>query len=39
MPTHLRLLRGNASKRPLPTNEPQPTIPPAPPEAPAYLEG
>jgi P27 family predicted phage terminase small subunit len=35
-PTHLRLLRGNPSKRPVP-NEPQPAIPDGMPEAPPFL--
>src|SRR4051794_37758421 len=37
-PTHLRLLRGNPSKRPM-RPEPQPTVPAEVPEAPGYLVG
>ena len=37
-PTNLRILRGNPARRPI-RNEPMPTLPPAPPEAPEYLTG
>ena len=37
VPTNLRILRGNPSKRPLPQNEPQPDIAPDPPPPPDYL--
>jgi hypothetical protein len=36
-PTHLQLLRGNPSKRPLNKGEPVPDIPAAVPEPPAFL--
>jgi P27 family predicted phage terminase small subunit len=36
-PTHLRLLRGNPSKRSVNRNEPQPPIPPEVPEPPDFL--
>jgi P27 family predicted phage terminase small subunit len=39
-PTHLKLLRGNPSKRPLrPGREPQPALPAEPPAAPGFLDG
>ena len=38
-PTNLRLLRGNPSKRPLPQNKPQPTIPPEVPDPPNLITG
>jgi phage terminase small subunit len=38
IPTHLRLIRGNPSKRPI-LPEPEPTLPSVPPEPPPYLTG
>jgi P27 family predicted phage terminase small subunit len=37
LPTHLKLLRGNPSHRPLNKLEPQPSLPAKPPDAPAFL--
>lgn len=36
-PTHLKIVRGNPGRRPLPENEPQIAPPEKPPEAPAHL--
>lgn len=36
-PTHLKVIKGNPGKRPLPKNEPKPR--PVPPEMPAHLNG
>jgi hypothetical protein len=38
IPTRLRLIRGNPSKRPI-LPEPEPTLPSVPPEPPPYLTG
>jgi P27 family predicted phage terminase small subunit len=38
-PTHLKLLRGNPGKQAINRSEPQPEIPAAIPEPPAYLDG
>jgi P27 family predicted phage terminase small subunit len=38
VPTHLKLLRGNPGKRPLPASEPKPELPPKPPEPPDFLD-
>jgi P27 family predicted phage terminase small subunit len=38
-PTHLKVIRGNPGKRPLPRGEPQPQIPDDVPSPPPYLEG
>jgi P27 family predicted phage terminase small subunit len=38
IPTHLKLLRGNPGKRPLPANEVQPTVPEHVPCPPPFLE-
>jgi len=37
IPTHLKVLRGNPGKQRLNREEPEPMLPPAPPEAPEYL--
>lgn len=37
-PTHLRLLRGNPSKRPINDREPKPELPPEPPAPPDFLD-
>jgi P27 family predicted phage terminase small subunit len=37
MPTHLKLLRGNPAHRPLNKDEPEPSVPIAPPSAPEFL--
>ncbi|MBO4221968.1 phage terminase small subunit P27 family [Bradyrhizobium neotropicale] len=39
IPTHLRVLRGNPSHRPLPTDEPKPLVPDDCPEPPDFLTG
>lgn len=39
IPTHLKVLRGNPGKQKLNREEPEPTLPPAPPEPPPYLTG
>lgn len=39
MPTHLKVLRGNPGKQRLNREEPEPLLPPAPPDPPVYLTG
>ena len=38
-PTNLKLLEGNAGRRPLPANEPKPALLPGVPRCPAYMKG